>query len=140
MAFQSTNTIKSNLVKTRPVLEDRENSAGFYSVKCGECDLRYVGETSRNFKIRLREHKDDVRLARERNAIYKHIASTNHAVDWTSSKMVYHSSSKFNRLIVEPSLIKYLPNYNNMQSTLAVDNLTRDLVLKTNPKILENLR
>ena len=115
---------------------DPNNRPGVYYIKCGECDLGYVGETGRSFQVRLREHRDDIRLGRERNAIFKHVSNTNHHIDWTSAKTLYHHSSKFERLVVESSLIKTLPNFNNMASTLAVDYLSKELVLRNNPKIL----
>ena len=106
VAYHANNTLRSKLIRNRPTMGDPNNRPGVHYIKCGECDLGYVGETGRSFQVRLREHRDDIRLGRERNAIFKHVSNTNHHIDWTSAKTLYHHSSKFERLVVESSLIK----------------------------------
>ena len=48
----------------------------------------YVGETGKKLRERIKQHKDDVRLERDRNAIYKHIRDTGHLVDWSEVKVL----------------------------------------------------
>ena len=107
-------------------------------VRCGECDGCYVGETGRCFKTRLREHKDAVRLGRERNAIFNHVHSTNHAIDWSNSKLIYNFNSLSNRLIVESAMIKRTNNFNNLPGASVIDNLSTSTILTCNPSIVNN--
>ena len=36
------------------------SDAGFYCIPCKDCKLKYIGETSRNLHVRLKELKRDV--------------------------------------------------------------------------------
>ena len=136
VAHPASNTLRSRLSRTRPRQEvDDRSGPGVYVVKCGECDDCYVGETGRCFKTRLREHKDDVRLGRERNAIYNHVHKTNHAIDWSNSGLVYHSNKLSNRLVVESAMIKQTNNFNSMPGTSFIDNHSASTIFTSNPSI-----
>ena len=47
-----------------------------------------MGETGKKLRERIKQHKDDVRLERDRNAIYKHIRETGYLVDWSEVKVL----------------------------------------------------
>ena len=112
---------------------------GVYSVPCAGCNKCYVGETGRSLGVRLREHKDNVRFGRDRNAISNHVSSTGHSVDWAGAKLIYSSEQTYNRLVVESSLIKHLPNFNSSTGLCAIDNFSKNLILNSNPNILKYL-
>ena len=76
-----------------------------------------------------------VRLGNNNNACFKHSFNKRHDIDWDNAKMLYKSDNHYNRLVVESTLIKTKPNFNNMNSTLAIDNLSADIILRSNPKI-----
>ncbi len=40
-----------------------------YCIPCKNCKLKYIGETSRNFHIHLKEHKRDIRIGNFKNAL-----------------------------------------------------------------------
>ena len=69
------------------------------------------------------------------NACAKHQRDVNHAIDWNNSEVLYKSNQLSNRLIVECTLIKSRPNFNNMASTLTIENLSAKTILKANPKL-----
>ena len=51
------NTLRSRLVHPKDKV-DKDDKAGLvYHVKCGDCDATYVGETERNLKKRISEHR-----------------------------------------------------------------------------------
>ena len=112
-------------------------------LRTAKCHVRtedvYVGETGRSFSVRLREHKDAVRLGRHpNNAVAKHVHSHLHSIDWEDSKLVYKHESLQQRLIVESTLIKELDNFNNMEGCCRVDGWSRRLILNSNPRIGRN--
>ena len=109
---------------------------GVYTVPCFDCDKIYVGQTGRNFETRLNEHKAAVRLGNLNNACFKHQNDVNHAIDWKNSKLVFKSNELCNRLVVESTLIKTRPNFNNMQSSLTIENLSAKTIIKANQKLL----
>ena len=88
---------------------------------------------------RLRQHKN-VRLGHSNNIVLKHVRDTNHAINWENSKMVFSSNDPYQMLVVEAALIKSLPNFNSTQSTLAIDNTSSSLILKSKPGILRDIQ
>ena len=96
-----------------------------YSIPCASCDSVYIGETSRNFGYRLKEHKNDVesttanriftRSERKssqsevtKSAITDHAVQQNHVIDWSGVKSVVSDSNDFTRRIKESIWIKRL--------------------------------
>ena len=132
------NSIKKQLVHTKPKLLSDIN-CGTYVVPCGGCDRVYVGETGRPLSVRVKEHRSNVRFARTNSAIYCHVRDTDHCINWDSAKLVFKSNSKPERLLIESSLIKKLPNMNAMPGVCSVDAVTRDILLHSNRHIMNNL-
>ena len=59
------------------------SDAGVYCIPCKDCKLKYIGETSRNLHVRLKEHKRDIRIGNSKNALFRHISQSNHCpVGW----------------------------------------------------------
>ena len=136
VAHASGNTLRKNLTRTKPTsIVSDVVGAGCYVVRCRYCPLKYVGQTGRCFSVRLREHKDCVRLGRQNNAVFNHVSGTGHPIDWDNSNVFYHSNNIYNRIVVESTVIQEIPNFNNMPGVTSVDKLSRDLILKANSKI-----
>jgi len=68
--------------------EIMEKKGVIYRIQCSDCEMCYVGETGKRLKERIKQHKADIRLERDRNAIYKHIRDTGHLVDWSEVKVL----------------------------------------------------
>ncbi|XP_063960183.1 uncharacterized protein LOC135155215 [Lytechinus pictus] len=61
---------------------------GVYKIPC-DCGKVYIGETGRDFDIRLREHKTHHRRSDwDRSAIVKHAQHENHRIDWDKSHLI----------------------------------------------------
>ena len=141
VTHKSGNTLRSTLVNNRgqkPPSEPRRG-AGVYIIPCENCDQCYVGETGRDFMVRLREHKQYVRLGNENSAVLNHVLNKNHSVNWNSSQLVYHSQNRCNRLVIESTLIKHLPNFNNAPGVNSIDNFTKSIILAANRNINNNV-
>ena len=53
---------------------------GVYRIPC-ECGLVYIGETGRNFSLRLKEHKTNCEKAKlEKSAVAKHFWTNDHRI------------------------------------------------------------
>ena len=91
---------------------------GLWSLSnCDSCDKIYIGETSRKFKTRLKEHQDEAEEASSKHftraqrkasastinksAITDHIAATNHTIGWGDSKILTKESHRTRRWIKE---------------------------------------
>jgi hypothetical protein len=64
--------------------------SGIYKLKCGSCPSSYTGQTGRNFKIKYKEHVNDIRCNRDKTGYSRHILNTGHerAGDITSSEIL----------------------------------------------------
>jgi hypothetical protein len=99
----------------------------------------YIGETGRSLGVRVKEHQRYVRFANTNSAVFNHVQDHDHPINWDSSKIVYSSSNKQKRLLVESALIKHIPNINLMPGVCSVDLAAKDIILSTNPQILNNI-
>ena len=126
----SKSTLKNQLVSNRP--PNSEEGGVVYRVPCVECDKVYIGQTGRDFAVRLKEHKSAVRLGNMNNACTKHAYSLNHSIDWENACSVYNSNSLSKRLVVESALINTYQNFNNMQSSVTIENLAAYTIIKAN--------
>ena len=117
-ALKPHNTLRSLLVRPkdpRPVLE---TSDCVYRIPCTNCDIPYIGETSRHLKHRLKEHQDSVKTVatqkytrsrvsqdnreEHKSALADHAALSNHVIDWdNTSLLATHCSNKKGRWIRE---------------------------------------
>ena len=88
------------------------SDADVYCIPCQDCKLKYIGETSRNLHIRLKEHKRDIRIGNSNNALFLHISQHNHNFDFNSAKMLTYIYNKNLRRIFEAAAISFLNSLN----------------------------
>ena len=88
------------------------SDAGVYCIPCKDCKLKYIGETSRNLHIRLKEHKRDIRIGNSNNALLVHTSQHNHNIDFNSAKMLTYIHNKNLRRIFEAAAISFLSSLN----------------------------
>ena len=99
----------------------------------------YIGQTGKNVELRLNQHKDAVRLAPAKNAVFKHVRDTNNALNWRAAKLVFKSNVESHRLAVESDLVRTIPNFDNAQGYLGVDALPSELILKSKLDIMSRV-
>ena len=92
----------------------------------------YWYQTGRDFETRIRDNKASFNNSYSKSATLDHSIATNHKIDFNSSKLVYKSGDLSRRLVVESSLIKAIPNYNNTQGVCSIDNLSSKIILSSN--------
>ena len=88
------------------------SDASVYCIPCKDCKLKYIGETSRNLHIRLKEHKRDIRIGNSNNALLVHTSQHNHNIDFISAKMLTYIHNKNLRRIFEAAAISFLSSLN----------------------------
>ena len=60
-----------------------------YCVTCKECDSVYVGETLRNFTVRVQEHKRHARGGEaQRSAVTEHAVVEDHQIYWEDANVL----------------------------------------------------
>jgi len=80
--------------KKKDALKEEEQRGMVYSVPCMKCEAVYIGETKKKLQERLKQHKDDLRLKRDRNAIYKHVQEEAHDIDWKGTEVLERSERR----------------------------------------------
>ena len=129
---KANNTIKSKIVHNRPPRNIAPNRrSGVYKIPCDNCNKSYYGQTGREFQTRLLEHKSAVRRGDNNNACFKHWFNEKHDIGWDRAEVIYPSDNHYDRLVLESTYILKHPNFNNMQSTLAIDNLSANILLRS---------
>ena len=62
-----------------------------YAVKCKMCDAEYVGGTQRALGVRVKEHRDAIRLGHDsKSVIAEHVHNQDppHEMDWERLKII----------------------------------------------------
>ncbi len=115
-------TLRSMLVHPMDKI-DKENKCNVvYKVKCKNCEKCYIGETGRQLKTRIGEHKEDVKSVpsqamtrsqrkdstsvRHKSAISDHIHQNNHVIEWENISIVDREDNRQCRQIRESIAIK----------------------------------
>ena len=136
-------TLRRLLVSPKDKNDPRE---GVYMIDCKSCDQKYIGETKRLLKTRVKEHREEVeRLDTGRiftrgasqevkdtlhkSAITDHVMQLNHVMDWDSAKLVEKEADWTVRGIKEAINIRKTPsNMNRDQGRYMLSHLYNDLL------------
>ena len=99
-------SIRSFLIKNSPV-----NKCGcIYEIPCKDCDKKYIGQSGKEMKVRIQQHKYCVRTGNDSNALFIHLRDFNHVIDWVNAKEIVFCSDLVKRNLIESSFIKNNPN------------------------------
>ena len=81
-------------------LEDQNNVV--YEIPCKDCDAIYIGETKRQFKQRLQEHRRAVRNGdTNKNETTDHSRTNDHEFLWDDKKIIEREPSMTARKVKE---------------------------------------
>ena len=86
-------------VKDKDKPQDRQGAV--YKIACTDCDSTYIGETGRNLKTRLTEHKRATKNKDPTNHIAEHHKQTGHNIDWDSADCITHCNNWYQRRLLE---------------------------------------
>ena len=79
----------------------RTDRGAVYKIKYCDCQPSYIGETGRNPRTRLTEHKRATRNGDVNNHIAEHHLKTKHKTDWGSVTCITYSTDYYQRFILE---------------------------------------
>jgi hypothetical protein len=60
---------------------DKYNLCGIYQINCGDCELKYVGQTRRTFRTRYKENIREIKTNGQKSKYAQHILDTTHKYD-----------------------------------------------------------
>jgi len=78
-----------------------------YKIGCNNCEASYVGQTKRQLKTRIKEHKNNIKLDQSKHSVItEHITKFNHSFDWENAKILDRESKFYKRITSEMIHIK----------------------------------
>ena len=105
LAFKKQNTLKQTLLPLQKGMdESKKNKNVAYKIPCRDCDLAYIGETSRNRSTRMKEHKADIKNNKATSDIAKHMNTLKHTADFTNIETI-GNDSVWRRRVIKESLL-----------------------------------
>ena len=108
VAFKYNHTLKNLLIKHSP---NNDNNV-IYRIPCLDCNLFYVGQTSKNVSIRTQQHKNAVIKGYLNNALAVHNSKMGHGINWSKTDTIIHSNDFIKRNILESFLISHTKESN----------------------------
>jgi hypothetical protein len=78
--YKTNNTIQ-NYLQPKNKDPDKFKHCGIYEIKFNSCQLKYIGQTGRNFRTRYREHIQAIHSNKTTSKYAQHILDTGHAFD-----------------------------------------------------------
>ena len=141
-AMKPHSTLRTLLVHPKDKSDPKE---GVYTIGCAGCPKKYVGETKRKLKVRVKEHRTEAekvtngtRYTRDRkrqsqtemwgSAITDHTMKENHVIDWDSAKIVERERDDQARGVKDAVYIRILPNMNRDEGRHHLSHLYNDLL------------
>ena len=95
-------TIGQILPSPRDPHNPEEKSCVVYQVPCSDCNFVYIGQTKRDLKSRLAEHKLTIKNQEpEKSALCEHYMRFDHLIDWNNSKILKTEAHYSKRLTSE---------------------------------------
>lgn len=117
LSFFSLNKLREIIKVHKDHLPIHSNKNVVYKIFCKDCDGSYVGQTSRQLKTRITEHRNHIhRNISTHSVITDHRLQFNHEFDWDDVKILDRERYLGKRLISEMMFIKRQNNSLNLQS------------------------
>ena len=119
---QPQSTLTQLLVHPKDKVEKQKKAGVVYKIPCRQCEKVYIGETGRQLRTRITEHRKEAEKISDRNftrstcrvstnehhksAITDHVCQNNHLMNWEESEILEQESDKFKRWIKESICIR----------------------------------
>ena len=99
-------------------IPDTVRSNIVYCYKCGMCDSKYIGETSRHYTTRVAEHmgvspRTGVPMAKVNSNIYGHFLETGHQIKKENFTILYNRDSMDLKISESIAIYQLRPNLND---------------------------
>jgi len=95
-AYYNKTTLDNLLLNCKDVYKKEERS-GVYVIYCEDCDAKYIGQTGRNFEIRINEHFRSWKNKKSDSLFANHLIEFNHTFDPNKFKIL-HNQEKGRKL------------------------------------------
>lgn len=107
MVTNNKHNISSIIGSTKDIIETQEKANLVYKIQCGDCNAIYIGQTKRRLKIRINEHKNNVKHRdAHHTALSQHSIQNEHTFNFDDVKILNNETYLRKRLILEMIQIK----------------------------------
>ena len=110
LCHKPANTIKNQVCFLKDKRNNLDKAGVVYGLGCNECDVVYVGETGRQVKDRMQEHRKDVERKKQASKISNHVEATGHSFDFENVSVLDSCSSAKTRRLLEGVHTALRPN------------------------------
>ena len=129
--MKSVKTIGQLLPSPKDTIHQHEKSQLVYRIPCKDCNFIYVGQTKRDLKSRVAEHKRAVKNQKpEQSALCEHLMKFDHAIAWNDASVLKYEDNYHKRLVAESWFIHAHPNVINRSDGEILPIVYRPLVTK----------
>ena len=112
IAHKPSNKIVSSISKLKDPIATFDKSSIIYQIPCKNCPNSYIGESGRELKIRLNEHKKDVSQYNMRSLVAQHVLENGHQMDWENTKVLNIQKNIKSRRVLESLYSKKHKSFN----------------------------
>ena len=114
VAHKPSHTLESILSKPKDRIKIVERSDVVYKIPCSNCDMCYIGETSKQVKVRVEEHRKNITQHHQPSLIYQHIAQEHHDMNWNNVSILNKHQNTYSRKFLEACHTQVTPlSFNN---------------------------
>lgn len=89
VAYATQVNLGKQLINCKPNI-DKNRKSGVYKIECNDCDATYVGQTGRNIKTRMYEHRRDVFKEEPKSAFAAHLKQSGHSGNFEGVKLLHN--------------------------------------------------
>ena len=133
--FKNNFTVKNELIRNSPQC----NEGCIYTIPCKNCNMFYIGQTSKSLEQRKKQHRYSVRTGQGSNALFIHVRDSNHTIDWENCKVLRTSKSFAERNIIESCIIKHTSK-ENLNLSDGLYKLDKYIVEKISTNVLSSFQ
>jgi len=117
LVYKCNNKLNNIIKPNKDPLPYMQNSNVVYKISCSDCPSTYIGQTKRQLRTRVKEHKQNVNKKTDSlSVIAEHIQNTGHKIDWENPKILDFETNYNKRLISECIHIKRHPHNINKKT------------------------
>ena len=109
--FKCFNRLSTFIKVHKDITPTTSNNNVIYKIECNDCNASYVGQTKRQLKTRIGEHKSNTKKhISQKSVVSLHITEHKHDMDWDNVKIIDKETNYYKRLIAETIHIKQQTN------------------------------
>ena len=132
VSFTPVKTIGNFLTVPKDPIQEHEKSQLVYKIPCADFEFVYIGQTKRDLKSRIAEHKRAVKNQEpEKSALCEHLMLFDHCINWNQAVVLKYVDRFYRRLTSESWHIHAHPNVINRSDGEALPAVYRSLAKST---------